>query len=182
LKILSPGAHIITADKPTTGAACSALLAMDEIGNDSPLLISNADQWIGHNIEEIYDSFVERELDGGVVTFDSLHPRWSYVRLGEENLVIEAVEKRPISRNATAGLYYFRKGMDFVESTMAMIKKGASVDGQYYICPAYNEMILRSKQIGTFDIPKKDFHSIGTPNDVQEFEIFLRKKMRGTIQ
>ncbi len=45
-----------------------------------------------------------------MVTFESLHPRWSFVRRGGNGLVSEAAEKRVISRDAIAGFYYYRTG------------------------------------------------------------------------
>ena len=54
-------------------------------------------------------------MDGGVIVFDSVHPRWSFVRVDKAGFVIETAEKRPISRLATAGFYYFRRGADFVD-------------------------------------------------------------------
>ena len=54
-------------------------------------------------------------------------------------------EKQPISRNATAGLYYFRRGVDFVRGAERMLFKNASFSGEFYVAPVYNELILAGK-------------------------------------
>jgi len=58
---------------------------------------------------EAIAAFRRQELDAGTIVFDSVHPRWSFVKTNEKGLVIEAAEKRPPSRNATAGFYHFNK-------------------------------------------------------------------------
>jgi NDP-sugar pyrophosphorylase family protein len=73
--------HIVRLDSETQGSACSALMAIEYIASDAPLLIANGDQIFDKPISEMIDSF--SSADAGVVTFDSVHPRWSYVRLDE---------------------------------------------------------------------------------------------------
>ena len=63
-----------------------------------------------------------------MVTFRSLHPRYSYMLVDDNGLIVEAAEKRPISRHATAGFYWYRRGADFVQSAQDMIRKDAHVD------------------------------------------------------
>jgi len=88
-------------------------------------------------------------------------------------LVVEAAEKRPISRLATAGFYYFARGRDFVDATSEMIKKDAHVNGQFYICPCYNELILRQRRIGVRVIPRSAYRSLAAPGDVHAYEAHL---------
>ena len=159
----------------TKGAACSALLAIESIYNENPLVIINGDQFINADLQKIFEFFVESNLDGGIITFESLHPRWSYVRLDDNGFVIETAEKRPISKFATAGCYYFKHGKDFVESAFRMIEKGASVNNIYYICPSYNEMILKQQKIGVFQIDREQYLSLSTPENVESFAKFLEK-------
>ena len=49
------------------------------------------------------------ETDGGIVTFESSHPKWSFAKLGDNGFVEKVAEKDPISNNATVGLYYWKK-------------------------------------------------------------------------
>jgi len=114
-----------------------------------------------------------------VVTFESVHPRWSYVRLNEQGLVVETAEKRPISRNAIAGLYHFKHGKDFVNSAMRMIQKDSSVNGSYFISPTLNEMILTGKTITTVKVDAEKYHTFYTPQKIKEYEAkLLRQQAR----
>jgi len=50
-------------------------------------------------------------------------PKWSFVDVDENGRVSRVVEKEVISDRATVGVYYFRRGRDFVFSAKQMIEK-----------------------------------------------------------
>jgi len=179
INLLMPEAQLIKVVGQTAGAACTALLAIDYIQNDKPLLIVNGDIVGDFCFEKALTTFEDNGLDGGILVFDGVHPRWSYVKCDENGLVIETAEKRPISRHATVGIYYFRQGIDFVLAAMEMIKKDAHVDDSFFICPAYNEMILKQKRIGIFKIDRKAYFSLATPQELKNFEDHLKVMCSG---
>lgn len=160
--------HIIKLDKETKGAACSAMMAIELINNEDPLIISNSDQIINEDINKIINKFMS--YDAGVITFKSVHPRWSYVRVNEYNEVLETAEKRPLSDNAIAGFYFFRRGKDFINAASMMIKKNANVNGLFYIAPSLNEMILDNKTIIFHQVSNKNYYTFYTPQKIHEFE------------
>lgn len=167
LNLISPGCRIIQVDSPTQGAACTVLLAKEFINNDKPLVIANSDQFIEWDSNEFFYAMAADECDGGILTFKSTHPKWSYAKLNSEGFVIETAEKRPISNIATAGIYYFRRGDEFVKSIEQMISKEVKFNNEYYICPVYNEYVLDNKKIRTFHVEK--MWGLGTPEDVTLF-------------
>jgi NDP-sugar pyrophosphorylase family protein len=170
IRLLAPDADVVPVPPLDSGAACTALHAIGRIARDEPLLIVNGDQILDLDLAEVVADFEERGLDAGVVTFDAVHPRWSYVRTDADGLVVEAAEKRPISRLATAGVYWYRRGGDFLDAVMAMIRKDACVDGRFYVCPAFNELVLRGLRIGTRHIDRSEYHSLATPRGVAGYE------------
>jgi len=159
---------IIKLDSQTKGAACSAMMAIEYINNDIPLIIANADQLFDDNLEEIISKF--NDVDGGVITFNSIHPRWSYARVDENNYIVETAEKRPLSKHAIAGLFYFKNGIDFINSAMNMIKKDANINGLYYMSPTFNEMVLQNKKLIIQEISNDKYHTFYTPQKIQEYE------------
>ncbi len=166
--LLEPSASVVQVGE-TSGAACSALLACETIGEDAPLLILNGDQVIDVDLEAVTRDFDRRGLDAGVIVFDGVHPRWSYVRV-DGDMVVEASEKRPISRLATAGFYWFRRGGDFIEAAMAMVTKDAHVDGRFFVCPALNELVLRDRRIGVHRVERAQYFSLHEPAGVAPYE------------
>jgi dTDP-glucose pyrophosphorylase len=156
--------------QPTAGMLCSCLMAIDHIEPDEPLFIANSDQIIRTDLSRIRRHFEDRNADAGVVTFDSIHPRWSYVKLDGDGNALQFAEKQVISRNAIAGLYYFRRGAEFVEAAKWSIRHGQTVDGRYYVAPALNHYILKGRTVVAAPIDAGIYHSFYTPQTLTAFE------------
>lgn len=164
LSLLAPGCKIVDVEKVTEGAACTVLLAKDYIDNDESLVIANSDQFVEWNSLDFFYKMNEQNLDGGIVTFRSTHPKWSYAKLDKDNYVEEVAEKKTISDIATVGIYYWKKGSDFVKYAQQMMDKNIRVNNEFYVCPVYNEAIKDGLKIKTFDVPK--MWGLGTPEDL----------------
>jgi len=176
LNLLSPiKPEIIKLRTDTQGALCSVLLSIEHINNDQPLIISNADQIFDQGIMDYFERFTTSDLDAACLTFSSVHPRWSYVKENEMGLVIETAEKRPISRHAIAGLYLYKKGSDFIQCGMTSIKRGASIDGKYFIAPVFNEYVLSGKKVGHYSVPNEQYHTFYSPQKIEEYESSLKR-------
>lgn len=168
--------EIVRVSGETNGALCSALLAIEHIDDAVPLIIANADQIIETDLNEIINHFQEAHADGAVACFETVHPRWSYVRFDQQRHIIEAAEKRPISKHAIAGLYYFASGQDFVAAGMESIKKAAHVNGAYYVSGVLNELILKQKNLVAYHLDPECYHTLYSPQKIEEYQ----KKMSHT--
>jgi len=167
LPLLVDNYEVVTVNENTQGAPQTVLLAEKLINNDNPLAIVNSDQYMEWNSNEFFYAMAADECDGGIVTFDSTHPMYSFVKTAEDGFITECAEKKPISRHATAGVYYFRRGKDFVTGAKEMIKKKITTNGQYFICPIYNELISKNMNIRKFDIEK--VWSFAVPEELDHF-------------
>ncbi len=161
---------VILVDQVTQGAACTALLAREEIDTKQPLLIANSDQWMNWSPAHFKKYMKGKKADGGILTFMSDDPKWSFARVDyATNQIMEVAEKKVISNVATVGVYYFGKGSDFVSAADSMITKNIRVNNEFYVCPVYNEMIAAGKKIMNY--PITEMKGLGTPADL---EIFLK--------
>lgn len=168
LNLITPGCKIVETDGLTEGAACTALLAKEFINNDNPLFFANSDQFVEWDSNEFMYKMQETNADGGIVTFKSTHPKWSFAKIDEyTGLVKEVAEKNPISDNATVGYYYWKHGYDFVKYAEQMINKNIRVNNEFYVCPVFNQAIEDGKLIRTFNIDK--MWGLGTPEDLKLF-------------
>jgi HAD superfamily hydrolase (TIGR01509 family) len=167
LNILTPNCEIVQVDGVTEGAAVTTLLAKEYINNNEPLLIANSDQYVEWNSNECLYSFTTDQIDGGIITFKSTHPKWSFAKLGEDGFVAEVAEKNPISDNATVGIYYWKHGKDYVKYAEQMIQNNTRVNNEFYVCPVFNEAIKDNKKIKIKEIEK--MWGIGTPEDLLYF-------------
>jgi HAD superfamily hydrolase (TIGR01509 family) len=167
LNLIAPNCKIVEVDGITDGAAVTTLLAKDLINTDTPLLIANSDQYIEWNPADFFYFVQEHDIDGAIVTFKSSHPKWSFAEIDENNTVVRVAEKDPISNNATAGIYYWRKGSDYVQSAEEMIAAEERVNGEFYVCPTYNRAISNQLIIKPYNIDA--MWGLGTPEDLETF-------------
>ena len=167
LNLIKPNCTIIQTDILTSGAACTTLLASKYIDNDAPLVIANSDQFVEWNSNEVLYAFSTEGVDGGILTFQSTHPKWSYARLNNKGWVSEVAEKQPISTNATSGIYYYAKGSDYVRCAKNMIKKNIRTNNEFYVCPVYNELIANGGKVRIKNIER--MWGLGTPEDLNNF-------------
>ena len=154
-RITNGKCEIVEVNQLTEGAACTALLAKNLINDNEDLLIANSDQYITF----IRENFISmkyhcREVDGIVFTFNAAHPKWSFVDVNQQGFVTRVEEKNPISNIATCGIYWYRKGSDFIRYAERMIEKNIRVNNEFYIAPVYNELIQNGKSLIPFYVEK----------------------------
>jgi HAD superfamily hydrolase (TIGR01509 family) len=167
LNLITPNCKIVEVDGLTEGAACTALLAKEYIDTGDPLFFANSDQFVEWDSNEFMYKMNETEADGGIVTFKSTHPKWSFAKIDNKGNVTEVAEKNPISDIATVGFYYWKQGSDFVRYAERMIEKNIRVNNEFYVCPVFNQAIEDNKKIKVYDIPK--MWGLGTPEDLNLF-------------
>ena len=175
LNLIAPNCEIVQVEGITEGAACTTLLAKEFINNDEPLVLANSDQYVNWNSNEYMYSCMADDIDGSILTFESTHPKWSYAKLNEDGFVTEVAEKKPISKHATVGIYFWKRGQDYVGAAESMIQKNIRVNNEFYVCPVYNEALLRGARVKTFHIDK--MWGLGTPEDL---DLFLKYEINST--
>ena len=167
LNLISPNCEIVQVEGLTEGAACTTLLAKEFINNDEPLVLANSDQYVEWDSNQFMYASMSDDIDASILTFHSTHPKWSYAKLNEDGFVVEVAEKKPISNNATVGIYFWKRGRDYVDSAETMIRKNIKVNNEFYVCPVYNEALLRGARVKTFHIDR--MWGLGTPEDLDTF-------------
>ena len=166
LEQLSPGCEVISIDHITEGAACTVLLAEKFIDNDDELMIAHSDQYVYTDINSYLDAM--KGYDGLIMTMPADDPKWSFIKYDGDGFVTEVREKEVISNEATVGIYNYKKGKDFVSYAKQMIAKNARVNNEFYVAPAYNEMISDGLKIVYHDVGEK-MYGLGVPEDLETF-------------
>ena len=159
--------QIVEVDGLTEGAACTTLLAKHLINDDDELLIANSDQVMSYSIENFKLMKSLTSVDGIIFTFNALHPKWSFVKVNSRGIITELQEKNPISNIATCGVYWYKKGSDYVKYTEQMINKNIRVNNEFYVAPVYNEYINDGKTLIPFYVD--EMNGIGTPEDLNTY-------------
>lgn len=165
------GSTMIEIDGLTEGAVSTVLAAAAMIDNDEPLMIANSDQFVDMNIDDYLTECRKKQYDGMIMTMWADDPKWSFAALGPDALVTRVVEKQVISNEATAGIYNFRHGRDFVAAARRMIRRNERVNNEFYVAPTYNDLIAQGQKIGVHNVGRVDagMYGLGIPRDLQAF-------------
>jgi dTDP-glucose pyrophosphorylase len=88
---------------------------------------------------------------------------WSFAQI-DNGLVVETIEKKRISSNASVGLYGFQDAITF---RMAIESKNIENSStEIYVAPLYNELIHLGLQVRLHEIEADCFVSAGTPEEI----------------
>lgn len=158
---------VISLEHVTAGQACTVLVAREHIDTDEPLIIYNADTYCRNGLEASLSN-LPPDVDGVVGVFEAPGGKWSFARTDGAGRILETAEKRRISNWATTGMYYFRRGKDFVRHAEAMVAANERESGEFYVAPVYNRLISAGANI-IIDVAKEVW-VLGTPEDLADFE------------
>ncbi len=174
LKLLIPDSKIVILKHQTQGAICSVLMAIDHFDLDDETLVINFDQLVDYDFNLFLNDFRQKDADGGLVTFRSVHPRWSFARIVDEK-VMQTAEKNPISNHAIAGIYYFKKTSEMINAAYNVIRLDDNYKGRYYTSSIFNQLILKGMKIHYHSIPNSVYHSFYSSQKVRELEDFVKQ-------
>jgi len=159
--------EIVALDEVTQGQACTVLTAKKWIDNDEPLLIFNADTYCPTTIASAIRRYGP-ETAGILDVFAAPGEKWSFARMDEQDRVLETAEKRRISDWASTGLYWFRRGADFVRHAETMVNSNDRSGNEFYVAPLYNRLIAEGQQVRGNRV--SEVWVLGTPQDLAHFE------------
>lgn len=148
--------HIL--EQETQGQAETVYLAIKDLP-DQPLYIFNIDSKIFN-----FQKFPAAErLDGYLEVFEGEGEHWSFVRPGNDYMVLETTEKVRISNLCSNGLYYFRSSQSFAEYFLKF--KVQNQGNELYIAPLYNLYIHDNKKIQYLINPLENIAFCGVPDE-----------------
>jgi UDP-N-acetylglucosamine diphosphorylase / glucose-1-phosphate thymidylyltransferase / UDP-N-acetylgalactosamine diphosphorylase / glucosamine-1-phosphate N-acetyltransferase / galactosamine-1-phosphate N-acetyltransferase len=159
--------EVIRLVEVTEGQTCTVLKAAAIIDSDEPLLIYNADTYCQTRLSERLPA-LSPQVAGLIGVFRAPGTKWSFARTDADGRVLETAEKKRISDWASTGLYYFRRGRDFVRHAETMITEDERINGEFYVVPVYNRMIAAGAEV--YIDPADEVWALGTPEDLRNFE------------
>lgn len=158
----------VLVDQVTEGPACTVLLAQECIDVDEGVVIKDCDGYIISDVQNMIEEHKDSNLSGILSTSSLPGERWSFARTDEAGRVVEVAEKKRISDNAITGLYYFRRGTDFVWYAKKIISENRRVaQGEFYMSTVFQQMIEDEKYVVINTAEK--FWDLGTPETLKYF-------------
>ncbi len=159
--------HICVDDEIEKGMATACIQARKYIEDENPVVVAACDQFVKWNFDEFVDFALK--YDGACPVFRSKKDAYSYAKIDDDFNVLQSAEKNVISDWANLGIYFFRRGSDFVEATENMINKKVVTNGEFYIAPIYNQYAI-NKKIKAYPLKQEDVFILGTPEELSEAE------------
>ena len=155
IKQINSNSEVILAKAQTAGSVCTVLLAIDHADNN-PCIVAAHDQILKKPIDQFLNETIKEQSEAGLITFNSIHPKWSYVQLNDSNKVIRAVGNDPISRHASSGIYYFRNTREMMDKSLAFMKKFGGQKMPFLTNLILNEYILNDQKVTAYQIPNEE--------------------------
>jgi len=160
--------NIISISESTRGAVETCMAAKKFIRSDCPLIIHCSDVFF---TPKFAAAEFQSQDDGCILTFKSNSSNYSYSQVSQDGFVTKVAEKKVISEHASAGLYWFKRGEDFIRAAKRMI---SSYNGtELHIALVYNHLIEDKKKISILDVD-----SIGIFGTPEEFDFFKKNILK----
>ena len=153
-------------DYLTDGQASTAFLCDGLISEDESVLIYNIDTYVKEY--SILKSDLKK-YGGFIPVFKAEGEKWSFIKIDENNKVIDVVEKIRISDLASIGFYYFKSWKDYKEIYLKYREEIKKNFKEVYIAPMYRYLLQDKKEIGYIILNEEDVHILGTPEDLKKF-------------
>ena len=165
----SDGVSLVKVGK-TQGALISALIGLNECDLSIPLFISPGDALVSPTrYSEFRNKCLSSETDFSLVVFESDNPNYSYIRTLEGKLV-EVCEKKVISSQATAGIFYFKSAQLFLECAEWSIMNNFRTRDLFFLAPALNYSIVTGLRMSLFQLEESEYYRFSHHKEAIESE------------
>lgn len=162
IKRIYKNAKIVVLPEVLPGAVFTAFEGCKHVLENSPILINDCDHAFScSNFVHSFDEGKLEDLDGGLMTFPSNIPHYSFVEKNAKGDVVRTAEKEVIGEEAICGCYYFKNKQLFSENVVDYLKNENCEE--YYLSGLYNLMIQKGMKVKSF---LTDYHiPFGTPEE-----------------
>ena len=163
-----PDVKTVSVEGKTSGALCTLLLSIDLMNKDEDIIVANNDIIHSHNIQNSIDHFKNKNANAGVISFKSNHPKWSYVSIENEQVMM-AAEKEVISQNAIAGLYWFKNGENMIKRAKECMLNMFHKDENYFLSGLINSYVLAEDKVLISEINKNQISHLNSLDKVRDY-------------
>ncbi len=154
----------------TQGALISALIGLNECDLSAPLFITPSDALLSPTrYSEFRNKCLSSDTDFSIVVFKSDNPNYSYIRTLEGKLV-EVCEKKVISSQATAGIFYFKSAQLFLECAEWSIMNNFRTRDLFFLAPALNYAVVTGLRLNLFKIEESEYYRFSHHKEAIESE------------
>ena len=112
---------------------------------------------------------------------ENVNPIYSYVKINENNEILDIKEKEKISNNACTGAYGFSSINELKRYTSKIIEENITQKTEFYTSGVIKVMINEDHTFKNIEILNKNYFSLGTPEQVNQYEHPFIFDLDGTL-
>ena len=144
---------------------------------DKPILCLDCDNFYLCDIVDLWKG------ENCVFTFKdyTTNPIFSYIKTDEKNIILDIKEKEKISDNTCTGAYGFKSYYDLSKYTSKIIKNNIRQKNEFFTSGVIKEMLNDGYNFKNIEILNKYYFSLGTPQQVTEYENPFIFDLDGTL-
>lgn len=159
-----PAANVNIIPDVTPGPVFTCLEGLKKMDDNLPIVFNDCDHMFQcSGLNKLLNSELI-DIDGGLVTFESSSPNFSYVQYDNQSNIIGTVEKKVVSNHAICGAYMFRSADLFRQLADGYLKDCPYKES--FVSGMYNVMCSKSMKVWDYMV---DFHvEFGTPEEYEE--------------
>ena len=151
---------VLTMSKPTQGALATALLPIELIEPNEPVLLIPTNSVVDADaLSGFVSKMVKDRVAAGALLFKSGNPNYSYARI-HNNRVIEFIEKKVVGDMATAGVFYFRDKVILLECAKWAFVNSQITNSQFFVAPSLNYVLTSGQEVGFSQIDEAKYEHI----------------------
>jgi len=152
--------EVITMSNPTQGALATALLPIELIATNEPVLLIPTNSVVDAKaLSDFVSKMIKDGVAAGALLFRSDNPDYSYARI-HNNRVIEFIEKKVVGDMATTGLFYFRDKAILLESAKWAFVNSQITNSQFFVAPSLNYVLTSGQEVGFSQIDEAKYEHI----------------------
>ena len=140
-------AEIIYLPEVTSGPAETLYKLKGIIPDNEPMLQTNVDQILEWDSFRFYNFISTEEMDGALVTINTVDPHYSYAMYNQERVALNVTEKQVISNEGLIGTHYWKRASDYFWSFEQAKEQGLTYNDETYVSHTFNPLIKQKGMI-----------------------------------
>lgn len=152
--------EVVTMSNPTQGALATALLPIELIKPNEPVLLLPTNSIVNADaLSDFISKMVKDRVAAGALLLKSDNPNYSYARI-HNNRVIEFIEKKVVGDMATTGVFYFKDKALLLECAKWAFVNSQITNSQFFVAPSLNYILASGQEVGFSQIDESQYEHI----------------------
>ena len=170
IKSKYPNVYFVELNQQTSGASETIYIGLQQIiniTNNKKTILLDCDTFYTQDVTSIF-----RSIDKNAVFYNKnidKNPLFSYIKLDDNNNIIEITEKIKISDNANTGIYCFQDIHNLYNYSKKVVLENINFNNECYTSCIIDEMIKDNNDFIGIELLPEFVFNLGTPIQLNEY-------------